>query len=312
MPPYLRYISMKKRYFYSMIQPPLQHCVEVIYEKTDHCPFRGKPNLFFQLVYLISGGGFVNLNGNSTAYHPGDLFLITPNDNHCFEIDSVTEFVLIKFSPEYVKEYRWKSFDHVQFLLHHAPQLSGALMQTVSDRFQVKHIIDLLLHELDHIDHYNQDLRRYFVNALIVIAARNIAKANPAQLKTAADNRILEIVSYIQANISNPAMLTASAIGKRFGISQTYLGTFFKHQSGETIQHFISNYKLRQIEYRLRFSDMRVGEIVAEFGFSDESHLNKFFKKQRGVSLTEFRKSNREEVVKPNNLNRISNLGYFQ
>lgn len=295
-----------------MVQLPLQHCVEVIYEKTDQSPFRGKPFLFFQLIYIISGNGSVNLNANHIAYSPGDLYLITPNDSHYFEITSITEFVLIRFSPEYIKEYRWKSIDHVKLLLHRGPQLSGALMQSESDRYRIKHIIDLLLHELDHIDRYNQDLRRYFVNALIVIAAQNVAKTSPAQLKAFADKRIQEIVSYIQANISEPDMLRASAISKRFGISQTYLGTFFKHQCGETIQHFISNYKLQQIEYRLRFSDMRVNEVAAEFGFSDESHLNKFFKKQRGVSITEFRKGNRNEVFKPDNLNRISNLGYLQ
>jgi AraC-like DNA-binding protein len=48
---------------------------------------------------------------------------------------------------------------------------------------------------------------------------------------------------------------------------------------------------MRLIEHRLLFSDMRVNEIVSEFGFSDESHLNKFFKKTHVMSLTEFRKA---------------------
>ncbi|SHF22987.1 helix-turn-helix domain-containing protein [Pedobacter caeni] len=36
---------------------------------------------------------------------------------------------------------------------------------------------------------------------------------------------------------------------------------------------------------------MRINEIVNEFGFSDQSHLNKFFKKHRNVSLTGYRKA---------------------
>jgi len=295
-----------------MVQHPLHHCVEVIYDKTDQCPTRNRPYFYFQLIYILTGGGVIDLNNNRTTYYPGDLFLITPNDSHNFQIGSMTEFVLIRFSPEYVKEYGWKSIDHIQSLLHHAPQLLGALSQNDSERFQTKQIIDLLLHDLDQKDSYNQDLRRYFVNALIVIVTRNIGKEKPAQLNTAAGSRIQEIVGYIRANINNPELLKASAIGKQFGISETYLGTFFKHHCGETIQSFISRYKLRQIEHRLRYSDMRVTEIAVEFGFSDESHLNKFFKKHQGLSLTEFRKKSRNAPFRPADTDRISNLENFQ
>jgi AraC-like DNA-binding protein len=35
---------------------------------------------------------------------------------------------------------------------------------------------------------------------------------------------------------------------------------------------------------------MRMNEIASEMGFTDESHLNKFFRKQRGMSPTAYRK----------------------
>ncbi len=57
------------------------------------------------------------------------------------------------------------------------------------------------------------------------------------------------------------------------------------------IQHFIANYKIRLIEHRLKFSDRRINEIAFEFGFADESHLNKFFKKHKSLSLTQYRKA---------------------
>ncbi len=87
-------------------------------------------------------------------------------------------------------------------------------------------------------------------------------------------------------------------IANQFGISGTYLGSYFKEQCGETIQHFISNYKIRLIEHRLKFSDKRINEIAHEFGFADESHLNKFFKKHKqGLSLTGYRREKKSERV---------------
>lgn len=80
-------------------------------------------------------------------------------------------------------------------------------------------------------------------------------------------------------------------MAQRFGLSETYLGSYFKRQCGETLQGYISAYRLRLIEHRLKFSDSRIHEIVDEFGFSDESHINKFFRKHRGQSLVAFRNS---------------------
>ena len=44
------------------------------------------------------------------------------------------------------------------------------------------------------------------------------------------------------------------------------------------MQQYILNYKLKLVENRLLHSEMRISEIVAELGFTDESHLNKLFK----------------------------------
>lgn len=44
------------------------------------------------------------------------------------------------------------------------------------------------------------------------------------------------------------------------------------------MQQYILNYKLKLVENRLLHSQMRICEIVEELGFTDDSHLNKFFK----------------------------------
>ncbi|MFQ6603452.1 helix-turn-helix domain-containing protein [Flavobacterium sp. C3NV] len=270
----------------------MHQSVEVLYKKVDECPIVNSQFSFFQMVYVISGNGFLKINGNCISYQTGNLMLLTPNDYHNFNIITTTEFLLVKINSEYVKEYKSKSIDHIGCLLHYATHLSGCILKRKADEFLVKSISESLIHAIDNKDIYDEDLITHYVNALIVIAARNIAKIKPTGVKESADKRILEIINYIQAHIFCPQKLKASAVAKEFDISDTYLSSYFKNHSGETIQSFISNYKIRLIEHRLRFSDMRINEIVEEFGFSDESHLNKFFKKHRNISLTGYRKAN--------------------
>ncbi|WP_222596927.1 helix-turn-helix domain-containing protein [Chitinophaga pinensis] len=76
-----------------------------------------------------------------------------------------------------------------------------------------------------------------------------------------------------------------------FGISLAYLGRYFKKHTGKTMQDYIASYKTKLIENRLRYSTMRLSEIVDELGFADESHFNKFFKKQKGMNPSEYRKN---------------------
>ncbi|MGO4294353.1 helix-turn-helix domain-containing protein [Chitinophaga sp. RAB17] len=275
----------------------LHQSVEVIYKKVDECPLTDWQLTFFQLVYIISGTGALRINGNRRPYEPENLLLLTPNDYYSFDISSTTEFLLIRFSSSYVKEYKWQSIDHIECLLHYATHLSGCILRCQCDAVLVKAIVESLRSGIDHKDIYDEDLTRHFVNALIVIAARNISKIRPANLRENVDKRILDIIDYIQFHIFEPQKLKASAIAEVFGLSDTYLGSYFKNQCGETIQEFISNYKLRLIEHRLKFSDRRINEIASEFGFADESHLNKFFKKRRNISLTAYRKSQPSNLV---------------
>ncbi|WP_238555218.1 helix-turn-helix domain-containing protein [Chryseobacterium sp. P1-3] len=188
-----------------------------------------------------------------------------------------TELLLVKFSEHYIKDYKWNSINSIGCLLYGASYLSGCILQNKSDVVLVDSIIASLLHGLHYPDLYQEELTLHYVNALIVIAARNISKMRVEHIASNTDKRILEIINYIQGNIHDPALLKVSVIARQFGLSETYLGSYFKKQCGETITHYILNYKMRLIEHRLLFSDMRINEIVTEFGFSDESHLNKFF-----------------------------------
>jgi AraC family transcriptional regulator, transcriptional activator of pobA len=275
-----------------MIRESLHQPVEIVYKKLDEGHVTGRQNTFFQMAYIFSGKGLISVNGNQISYHKGSLLLLTPDVPYQFDLSVPTEFLFVNFSNIFLKEYGWKHRDCLECLLYYAPKVSGCVMRSKSDMLLVKQIADSLLQEMKGNKLYNKDLTLHFVNALIVIAARNISLLNPDGIKPNADNRIQNIIYYIQENINSPSKLRASLIAKEFRIAETYLGSFFKQQCGESIQHYIANYRLRLIEHRLKFSDMRINEIVDEFGFTDESHLNRFFKKHRGVNLSGYRKIN--------------------
>ncbi|MDM1293368.1 AraC family transcriptional regulator [Sphingobacterium sp. N143] len=265
--------------------------LEVYYEKVDCCPLKDRQFNFFEFVYVISGKGYHGINGNRVAFTPGDLFLITPKDYHTFDLEDVCEFMIVRFAPGYVKTYCWQSIDHVECLLYYASHLSGSILVNRDDKLAIASLIEVIRSAVGQNNVYQEDLLRHLVNAIIVIAARNISIIKPENLSANVDVRILNILNYIQEHIRCPDRLKIGTIAQQFGLSPTYLGSYFRKQCNESMQHYISCYRIRQIEHRLRFSDRRVHEIAAEFGFADESHINKFFKRHKGLSLKAYRMS---------------------
>lgn len=190
----------------------IHQSLEVLYRKVDDCPLKDLQLTFFQMAYIISGKGFLSINGHRIAYQTGNLMLLTPNDYYNFDIEETTEFLLIRFTSDYVKKYKWKNISEIECLLYYSTHLTGCILRNVSDYPLVKSIIQSLLQGINHSDLYEEDLQMHFVNALIVIAARNIAKIKPANLKVNADKRIQDIIDYIQNNIFSPQMLKAPVI----------------------------------------------------------------------------------------------------
>lgn len=267
----------------------IHQSLEVFYEKVNECPLRDRQFNFFELVYVISGTGHHAVNGNKFPYFAGDLFLITPKDCHEFDLEGTCEFMVIRFGERYIREYQWKSIDHIECLLYYASHLSGSVLVSNDDKHMVGSLMANLRQAAAHESVYSEDLVRHLVNAIIVIAARNIAVIKPKNTSPNADVRLLRILDYIQEHIRQPELLRVAVIAENFGLSPTYLGSYFRKQCNESIQQYISSYRIRLIEHRLRFSDKRVHEIADEFGFADESHINKFFKRHKGMSLRNFR-----------------------
>lgn len=273
-----------------MARENIHQSLEVYYEKVSECPLRDRRFNFFEMVYVISGTGKHTVNGNTFAFRKADLFLITPKDCHEFDIEGTCEFMIIRFGENYIREYQWKSIDHIECLLYYASHLPGSLLVNTDDRAMVASLMDNLQQITRHDPLYGEDLTRHLVNAMIVIATRNIAIVMPQNSTQHPDARLLQLLDYIQEHIRRPELLKVAVMAEKFGLSATYLGSYFRKQCNESLQQYIASYRIRLIEHRLRFSDKRVHEIADEFGFTDESHINKFFKKHKGSSLKAYRK----------------------
>ncbi|WP_051959862.1 AraC family transcriptional regulator [Sphingobacterium sp. ML3W] len=244
---------------------------------------------FFNFIYVISGSGDHYYNGNAYAFKAGYFMVSTPDKGHQFKMTERVEFLIMQFHINTIIHYPWKSIKDLDRLLFNSSQTSGKINFSENDSQLVIFFVNGLISNLKDKSLYYRELNMSYIDSLIFIVARSLSSMKPAGFSENTENKIEDVLNYIEENIHYPKKLTIQQICSSLQITPNYFSTYFKKNCGINFQKYINDYRLRLIEHRLKYSDKRVGEIAEEFGFVDESHINKFFKKQRGMNMSSFK-----------------------
>lgn len=270
----------------NLYQPFELDLVEVTeYEAQKH------KNTFFEMVFVLDGKGTQIINNHKLPYCSDKLFLIFPQDTHTFEVSTPSKFFFIRFNETYLKTQSKEWVQKLEFIFHNSNHSPSCILKTITDKPLVRSLVEALIREHVNNQPQQQEVIKQLINTIITIAARNIVLAPSTTLNNLKSENAFLLLNYIHQNIYEPKNLKAETMSKHFNVSPTYISEYFKTQTGQSLQEYVTSYKLKLIETRLQFTDMQINEIVHELGFSDASHLNRLFKKYKGVSPSEFKKS---------------------
>lgn len=104
------------------------------------------------------------------------------------------------------------------------------------------------------------------------------------------DIKIKNAIHYMLWNYSNPD-LSIKAIADHVNLSQNYLSTLFKKQTGITVNDFLLNIRAEKACRLLSQTDLKLYEIAEKIGLWDANYLSTVFKKRYGVTPTQYRKT---------------------
>jgi AraC family transcriptional regulator, L-rhamnose operon regulatory protein RhaS len=251
---------------------------------------------YFEIIFILKGKGTHTINDNSFQYAKGDVFLLGPEDYHEFSIRTVTEFCYIRFMESFFNsassDKQWKQT--VELLLHSSFQSKGSLVQDKSEKSKLHALLGILRSEYDQRRNTGFEfMRDHLMKSMMMILARNIVNQALPNRKSLSNHALEEILLYIRQHIYEPELLRMDRLSRQFNYAPSYLSIFFKKHTGESLKQYIVQYKTKLIETRLLYSQATLGEIAAEFGFTDESHLSKQFRKYSGLTPGDFRKAKR-------------------
>jgi signal transduction histidine kinase/DNA-binding LacI/PurR family transcriptional regulator/DNA-binding response OmpR family regulator len=209
-------------------------------------------------------------------------------------------------------------FPHYQILLAANGKEALLLLQTGKPDLV---LLDLMMPELDGFGVLEamQKMESACNTPVIVLTARTLADEEMARLNRSVEavlskgvfttsetmTRIQEVLSHRNKLNSEIQRLTRKAmayihehysepIGREdiagsVGVSEGYLSRSFITETGLSLIHYLTRYRIQQAKQLLASSHKSVTEIAMEIGFSDSNYFSRVFRQEVGVSPLTYR-----------------------
>ena len=255
---------------------------------------------FFEIIYVLEGSGIHIINDNHFAFSKADVFLLTPDDVHTFQIADPTTFCIIDFTKSFFSKDVHKSgekadvsdfFKRLEYIFHNHHNVKGNII-TKKDRQVFEALLQQLLKEQQENQLFREIITQNIVFLLLHLMARNIQQnISTHVLQQDPKSKVHEITAFIQQHIYNKEAIKLEKLAANFHKTSDHLNRYFKQQTGSTIKEYISKYKMSLVQTRLKHSNLTISQIADELGFTDESHLNKVFKISFGMTVSQYRKA---------------------
>ena len=242
----------------------------------------------YKLLVMLQGHANIYL-GNDTYYtQSGDCVIFAPGSLYHAEVSGKEncQFISINFSLANSTQ---------NALLANLLGLKDiAIYPSLAPEHTQKYLYTVLENVVEETDssYYSSLL---LLKRLIGLMAYN---GNPVgseqcrrKITSAQEQLVLNCHKYI---LNNPhTSVTVDMLCRQFNVSQSYLYKCFTNVLGISSKKFITNAQLDLAAKALLQTDKTINQIALEYGYGNSFRFSNIFKKNYGISPSEYRKENR-------------------
>lgn len=246
---------------------------------------------FYELVYVKEGFCLHDVYGEVTLLMEGDLFILRPGVSHRYIGNRVTRIYNCIFSEQALfggRSQLARLPGMERLFSGDQPERVPLLHLSLSERKRCQRQLELMLEECtDKQSGWEMRLTGLLL-CVLVDYARSFSSHVGADSESAAySGYVTQALSYIDAHFAEPE-LTVREIAGAVGVSADYLSRQFHKALGIAAQEYLKRYRFARAMALLQ-TDMPVGEAAKEVGFSSLCHFSREFKKEMGVTPSQYR-----------------------
>ncbi len=122
----------------------------------------------------------------------------------------------------------------------------------------------------------------------ILVTPSYLVQRQSSDILAVNDADVARAIQFIIKNAKNKILV--EDVVKTTGISKSTLERKFRRTIHRSIYNEIQNVRIDLISKLLLETDMSISQITSLFDFTDVEHISRYFKREKGVGLREFRK----------------------
>ena len=131
----------------------------------------------------------------------------------------------------------------------------------------------------------DEELCAVLEKARSILEARGVPQTQEDEVQGPAR----EVCAYLRTHYAESA-LTVHSVAEMFGFNPNYFSQMFRKATGEKLTTYLTRIRIEQACRLLREGGLSVGEVGARVGYPEYFYFAKVFKKQTGVTISEYRK----------------------
>ena len=125
-------------------------------------------------------------------------------------------------------------------------------------------------------------------NKEILITPTHIVTRHSTNIMAIEDQAIAKAVQFIRQNTKNP--IQVDDVAQAIAMPRRTMEKHFRSTLGRSVHNEIAQARADHISRMLLETNMTISLIAEEFGFSDATHITRFFKETRGLTPLAYRK----------------------
>ena len=246
--------------------------------------WRPKGRLDYQLLYVASGKAHFFFDGEEQIVSAGHMVLYLPRQEQHYEYYA-------KDKPEVY----WVHFTggQVRNILKHfqIPINSNVFYSGAPSTYQI--FFKEMIHELQTCRVGYEELLEMYLRQLLLMIQRTRMEQRPA-VNTFMQEEMEKAMRYFQEHYNEEIVIEDYA--KTRGMSVSWFLRNFKHATNSSPMQYILNLRITNAVSLLENTDYNVTEIGAIVGYDNPLYFSRIFKKQKGVSPSDYRKLLHEQA----------------
>lgn len=232
----------------------------------------------YLIHYVIDGEGSYSVNNKTYKLKKNQGFLIFPQTIAYYEADKENPWT-----------YAWIGFNGLkaEYYLDLCNLSESNLIFTLEED-----TLSTCIEKILSIDRSSiaSELK---TQSLLYMFLSSLSEINHSKTRANSQNNtelyVEKSIDFIVSNYSNNIKI--SDIANFIGINRSYLSSIFKEKIKVSPQEFLLNFRIKKACVLLENKSLAIGDVSRSVGYADQLIFSKIFKKVKGVSPKEYRKS---------------------